>query len=289
MHGRQLMRLRLATSALADSGVTGIDHPQTRVFGVLAFIISALETICRALADILRAPFLAEIVSGAAAKVVASAAMAAEVKADSLVKGASLLAKVTVEQIEKSAGDRKEPLTRSKTNQQMEFSSGENGDHRIASTTPSLTQHEMYGTRNSKSGILEKFGYVLEDVIGYGKFSVVKNSNYNLTFPTQPEVTSRCKDLIKKMLAPKNNRVDAETILCDPWLKNESAVLINSKNQELVRNIGAHYYQIIYPVQLRHHEKMGISTREIGAPKNVHSLNVMFMNWEESMCDDWNP
>ncbi|XP_053982119.1 disintegrin and metalloproteinase domain-containing protein unc-71 isoform X5 [Hylaeus volcanicus] len=39
------------------------------------------------------------------------------------------------------------------------------------------------------------------------------------------------------------------------------------QNQELVRNIGAHYYQIIYPVQLRHHEKMGISTREIGVPK----------------------
>lgn len=39
------------------------------------------------------------------------------------------------------------------------------------------------------------------------------------------------------------------------------------QNQEMVRNIGAHYYQIIYPVQLRHHEKMGISTREIGAGK----------------------
>lgn len=39
------------------------------------------------------------------------------------------------------------------------------------------------------------------------------------------------------------------------------------QNQELVRNIGAHYYQIIYPVQLRHHEKMGISTREVGAQK----------------------
>ncbi|XP_043258966.1 disintegrin and metalloproteinase domain-containing protein unc-71 [Colletes gigas] len=39
------------------------------------------------------------------------------------------------------------------------------------------------------------------------------------------------------------------------------------QNQELVRNIGAHYYQIIYPVQLRHHEKMGISTREVGVPK----------------------
>ncbi|XP_063359814.1 disintegrin and metalloproteinase domain-containing protein 11 isoform X2 [Cydia amplana] len=39
------------------------------------------------------------------------------------------------------------------------------------------------------------------------------------------------------------------------------------QNQELVRNIGAHYYQIIYPVQLRHHEKMGISTREVNAQK----------------------
>ncbi|KAG8231290.1 hypothetical protein J437_LFUL006946 [Ladona fulva] len=39
------------------------------------------------------------------------------------------------------------------------------------------------------------------------------------------------------------------------------------QNQELVRNIGAHYYQIIYPVQLRHHEKMGISTREVGQGK----------------------
>ncbi|KAK0079676.1 hypothetical protein PV326_008608, partial [Microctonus aethiopoides] len=39
------------------------------------------------------------------------------------------------------------------------------------------------------------------------------------------------------------------------------------QNQELVRDIGAHNYQIIYPVQLRHHEKMGISTREAGSVK----------------------
>jgi hypothetical protein len=45
------------------------------------------------------------------------------------------------------------------------------------------------------------------------------------------------------------------------------------QNQEMVRNIGAHYYQIIYPVQLRHHEKMGISTREIGAGKVSRLVN----------------
>lgn len=39
------------------------------------------------------------------------------------------------------------------------------------------------------------------------------------------------------------------------------------ENQDLVRSIGPSHYQIIFPVQLRHHEKMGISTREIGATK----------------------
>lgn len=44
------------------------------------------------------------------------------------------------------------------------------------------------------------------------------------------------------------------------------------QNQELVRNIGANYYQIIYPVQIRHHDKMGISTREVGSQKVSFSI-----------------
>ncbi|XP_063921838.1 disintegrin and metalloproteinase domain-containing protein unc-71 isoform X2 [Zophobas morio] len=40
-----------------------------------------------------------------------------------------------------------------------------------------------------------------------------------------------------------------------------------TQNQDMVTNIGVHYYQIIYPVQLRQHKKMGISTREIGSSK----------------------
>ena len=39
------------------------------------------------------------------------------------------------------------------------------------------------------------------------------------------------------------------------------------ENQDLVRSIGGSHYQIVFPVQLRHREKMGISTREIGATK----------------------
>lgn len=62
------------------------------------------------------------------------------------------------------------------------------------------------------------------------------------------------------------------------------------QNQELVRRIGGHYYQIIYPVQLRHHEKMGISTREVNQPKvqthilihtNKHtSFQSINISWE---------
>lgn len=59
------------------------------------------------------------------------------------------------------------------------------------------------------------------------------------------------------------------------------------QNQELVRKIGGVSYQIIYPVQMRHHEKMGISTREIGGSKVRYSLgrrNVKNSNNPTTVC-----
>ncbi len=35
------------------------------------------------------------------------------------------------------------------------------------------------------------------------------------------------------------------------------------QNQELVRNLGSRYYQVVYPTQVRQREKFGVSTREI--------------------------
>merc|ERR1719410_271054 len=35
------------------------------------------------------------------------------------------------------------------------------------------------------------------------------------------------------------------------------------QNQELLRRLGNRYYQVVYPIQVRHREKMGVSTREI--------------------------
>jgi hypothetical protein len=48
------------------------------------------------------------------------------------------------------------------------------------------------------------------------------------------------------------------------------------ENQDLVRSIGGSHYQIVFPVQLRHREKMGISTREIGATKVHYSHVILF-------------
>ena len=35
------------------------------------------------------------------------------------------------------------------------------------------------------------------------------------------------------------------------------------QNQELVRNLGRRYYQVVYPIQVRNSEKFGVSTREV--------------------------
>ncbi|XP_017754972.1 PREDICTED: disintegrin and metalloproteinase domain-containing protein 11 isoform X11 [Eufriesea mexicana] len=74
--------------------------------------------------------------------------------------------------------------------------------------------------------------------------------------------------------ADSTSKREADYTLDDSFW-NEETVFDEAKrllqeyrqNQELVQNIGANYYQIIYPVQLRHHEKMGISTREISVSK----------------------
>ena len=60
------------------------------------------------------------------------------------------------------------------------------------------------------------------------------------------------------------------------------------QNQEMVRNIGSHYYQIIYPVQLRHHEKMGISTREVGKVSKQRPFIFLYLVLLYSFWI-WNP
>jgi hypothetical protein len=60
------------------------------------------------------------------------------------------------------------------------------------------------------------------------------------------------------------------------------------QNQELVRNLGSRYYQVVYPTQVRQREKFGVSTREIdkkystkvskepGGPFLISSLGANF-------------
>ncbi|KAM8720339.1 hypothetical protein ACLKA7_006391 [Drosophila subpalustris] len=80
--------------------------------------------------------------------------------------------------------------------------------------------------------------------------------------------------IIAQLCALVHSAGEADYTLDDSFWNEESPVgeverLLKEyrQNQELVRRIGGHYYQIIYPVQLRHHEKMGISTREVSLPK----------------------
>ncbi|XP_022224378.1 disintegrin and metalloproteinase domain-containing protein 11 isoform X4 [Drosophila obscura] len=80
--------------------------------------------------------------------------------------------------------------------------------------------------------------------------------------------------IIAQLCALATSAGEADYTLDDSFWNEESPVgeverLLKEyrQNQELVRRIGGHYYQIIYPVQLRHHEKMGISTREVSPSK----------------------
>ncbi|XP_052861925.1 uncharacterized protein LOC128268731 [Anopheles cruzii] len=80
--------------------------------------------------------------------------------------------------------------------------------------------------------------------------------------------------LLALVMAFAESAGEADYTLDDSFWNEESPVgeverLLkeHQQNQELVDKIGSSYYQIIYPVQLRHHEKMGISTREVNPPK----------------------
>lgn len=54
------------------------------------------------------------------------------------------------------------------------------------------------------------------------------------------------------------------------------------QNQELVDSIGPTLYQVIYPTQLRRHEKMGISTRETVPTKVSVTINKERRNDERN-------
>ena len=45
------------------------------------------------------------------------------------------------------------------------------------------------------------------------------------------------------------------------------------QNQDLVRNLGSRYYQVVYPIQVRHREMTGVSTREADAFNNGVKFN----------------
>ncbi|KAK9754767.1 hypothetical protein QE152_g965 [Popillia japonica] len=98
------------------------------------------------------------------------------------------------------------------------------------------------------------------------RFSEMSRNFLNIIFlktfllqATRPLAASVWMELI-----PKQHQFGATTI-CGGEV--ERLLREYTQNQEMVRNIGSHYYQIIYPVQLRQHKKMGISTREIGSSK----------------------
>ncbi|XP_039450315.1 uncharacterized protein LOC120429169 [Culex pipiens pallens] len=94
--------------------------------------------------------------------------------------------------------------------------------------------------------------------------------------------------LLRPIKPPPPSPWQADYTLDDSFWNEESPVgeverLLkeHQQNQELVDRIGSNFYQIIYPVQLRHHEKMGISTREVGAkypqPRGRSRVSYFFL------------
>ena len=64
-------------------------------------------------------------------------------------------------------------------------------------------------------------------------------------------------------------------------------------NQDLLRSIGAEYYQIVNVVQIRHHQVMGLSTRE-STSKGPRSQNQGIQAMQQSRvriqsCTDSGP
>jgi len=71
--------------------------------------------------------------------------------------------------------------------------------------------------------------------------------------------TNRGPDLVRKEDSRTNWGKYEET----PRDEVERLLRDYKQNQELLRRLGNRYYQVVYPIQVRHREKMGISTREI--------------------------
>ncbi|XP_065073378.1 uncharacterized protein LOC135697550 isoform X2 [Ochlerotatus camptorhynchus] len=101
--------------------------------------------------------------------------------------------------------------------------------------------------------------------------------------------------ILALVMALAESAGEADYTLDDSFWNEESPVgeverLLkeHQQNQELVEKIGRNSYQIIYPVQLRHHEKMGISTREVGTKVRYRSRASSYSPSQSSSSSSMN-